>query len=1511
MTRRPSSDALDAFHPPVATWFRHTFTSATPPQQAAWPAIMRGENTLVFAPTGSGKTLSAFLGCIDRVMFAPPPAAKSRCRILYISPLKALANDVERNLRVPLAGIVAEARRQGIAVHEPTVAMRTGDSSSRERAAMVRTPSDFLITTPESLYLMLTSQARETLRSIDTIIIDEIHALVPSKRGAHLMLSIARLEALVGNRVQRIGLSATQRPLSEVARFLGGFEATKPDQTSAPTERLVFIADARAKKELRLTIEQSLPERVPDAVLMDDMSTGGASAWNAIHPKLVELIRAHHSTLVFVNSRRVAERLAAALNELANETLAFAHHGSLAREQRVVIEDRLKAGHIPALVCTSSLELGIDMGSIDLVVQVEAPPSVASALQRVGRAGHQVGAPSVGVIFPKFRGDLLACAAVVSAMHEGEVESTRYARNPLDILSQQIVAMAAVEQWSTDDMFHLVRQAAPFSDLSRPMFDSVLDMLSGRYASDALVDLRARITWDRIAGTVNARQGSRLMSITSGGTIADRGLFPVFLVGAEKGKGRVGELDEEMVFETKPGETFVLGASTWRVEEITHDRVMVTPAPGQPGRMPFWRGEQPMRPYDFGKRMGELTRTVRELPRGAALQRLVDKHALAEPAAATLLAYLDDQAAASQGVVPDDHLIVVERVRDDVGNWRVCILSPLGGEVLAPWSLAIAANVRRELGIELDLRWTNDGIVCRFPATLEPPDTSLLIPHADAVEELVISELAQSAMFAARFRESAARALLLPKRRPGTRAPLWQQRKKAQDLLAVVSKYAEFPILLETYRECLRDVFDMPQLGTLLRDIDGKRIRVATVDTERASPFAAALMFTFTANFIYDGDQPAAERRAQALTIDQAQLRELLGEGELRELFDVEVMSEVEAYLQRLEPDLHAKRGDGVHDLLLRLGDLSETEIAARFERQEGGETLPAVIDSLVRERRVVPVSIGKQPRFIAAEDAGRYRDAFAVALPDGLPSAFLAAQPDAFSRLLVRFVRTHATVTAADVADRFAVTTQLARLTLEQLARDRTLLEGAFRPGGTWRDYADPEVLRSIHRRTLTRLRKAIEPVAPWVFARQLAQWHGVQKPRKGLDVLLDVIDRLQGAPLLASALESQILPARVVDYTPSMLDTLAAAGEIVWVGVDAVGERDGRLALYLTDQLAQLHTVPSLDDSFSDAGKRVLGVLRAGGAQFFAQIQTQLGGFGNDTLDALWELLWRGVITNDTFRPLRAYIQAPPKSLKPRERFVRASQSQGFRSRRSAPAAGEGRWSLLAGADSVRPATGGASAPVPPQLVPSATQRVTAIAEQLLSRHGVLTREAVAAEGLPGGFTATYEVLRVMEDAGRIRRGLFVSEVSGMQFAMPAAVDMLRSLRTLPAALEWLVLAATDPANPYGSALPWPQGAVGQTLSRSAGALVILSDGRLVGYLPKSATRLSVFLPSDPEAISRAERSLAAAILSIATKRLNGAGLVIEHINGIAASEHPLSSALLAVGLSASAQGFTLRRR
>jgi ATP-dependent Lhr-like helicase len=1540
---------MKIFHPAVHEWFASAFAAPTRPQQLGWPAIAGGDSTLILAPTGSGKTLAAFLWCLNRLMFTPAPPKGSRCRVLYVSPLKALAVDVERNLRAPLAGIANVARARGVDVTMPEIAIRTGDTPALERARFLRDPADILITTPESLFLLLTSNARERLVTVDTVIVDEIHALVPGKRGAHLALSLERLETLrrgpakagpceksEDRPLQRIGLSATQRPLEEVARFLGGAQSrlvrrSKPAKTKSsrrkvlsPVEdvesdlhqeftdsprgsgkrspaayRPVTVIDASEKKALALRIEVPVEDMARLAAPLDsaqgkpmELPSGPAvqgpvrpSIWSSVHPRLLELIRSHRSTLLFVNSRRLAERLAGSLNELAEEPLVRSHHGSLARAARSEVEDLLKAGRIKALVATSSLELGIDMGAIDLVVQIEAPPSVASGLQRIGRAGHQAGAVSEGIIFPKFRGDLVACAAVSRAMHDGRVESTRYPRNPLDVLAQQIVAMVSLDTWSVDELFATVRRAAPFADLSRRAFEGVLDMLSGRYPSDEFAELRPRVTWDRLQGRLTGRTGAKRVAIANAGTIPDRGLYGVFLAGADR-PTRVGELDEEMVFETEVGETFTLGASTWRVEEITHDRVLVSPAPGEPGKMPFWHGDQAGRPVELGFAIGKLVRELRAVPAAKAAERLVTQHDLDPTAASNLLAYVEDQAAA--GAVPDDRTLVIERCLDELGDWRVCLLSPLGSRIHAPWAMAATAQIRSRTGIDVEVMWADEGFVVRFPEVENAPDPSLLLPDPGEVEGLVLRQLGATSLFAARFRETAARALLLPRRRPGMRTPLWQQRKRAADLLAVASRFGSFPALLETYREVLRDHFDMPALVDVLRRLQARTLRLTTIDSKAPSPFAASLLFSYVANYIYDGDAPLAERRAQALSVDQAQLRELLGDAELRELLDPEALDLVERQLQHLDSSYRVRSADSLHDLLIQIGDLTADEIEARSAMPDTRRE----IERLEQARRIVALQVAGERRYVAVEDVARYRDALGTPLPPGLPESLLEPVRDPAGDLVLRFARSHGPFAAHMFAERYGLGVAVAESLLKRLTGAGRLIEGEFRPGGIELEWVDADVLRRLRSRSLARLRQQIEPVETDALGRFLLSWHGISSARRGPDALLDAIEQLQGAPLTASVVERELLPSRVADYQPAMLDALMAAGEVVWVGVEPLGDRDGRIALYLTDhrmRLAGPKAAGPKGPALPVEGPRgraadVVEYLGEHGASFFAAIHQGTGeGFPQETVDALWDLVWQGLVTNDTLHALRALIRPSDT------RASRRTRGPSFRSRRLIPPTAEGRWSVVHQAAATKT---------------SATEWTAAIAQQLLTRHGIVTRETAASEGVAGGFSGVYHVLKAMEDAGRVRRGYFVAGLGGAQFALPAALDQLRSMREPPEEPRAVILAATDPANPYGSTIKWPEREGGGP-TRTAGALVVLVDGFLAAYLRRGERELLLFAPEEEPQRSRLIRAAARALAELSAPR----GMLVSEIDGAPATTHRAAPLFVEAGFAITAMG--LQRR
>ncbi|MFJ8850880.1 DEAD/DEAH box helicase [Streptomyces sp. NPDC102437] len=1565
-----TGSALDSFSPATRGWFTGAFSAPTAAQEGAWRAIGEGSDVLVVAPTGSGKTLAAFLAALDALASVPPPAeAKKRCRVLYVSPLKALAVDVERNLRSPLTGIRQESVRLGLPEPEVRVGIRSGDTPPAERRSMATRPPDILITTPESLFLMLTSSAREALSGVDTVILDEVHAVAGTKRGAHLAVSLERLDELLPRPARRIGLSATVRPVDEVARFLsprGKVEIVQPPSTKrfdlsvvVPVEDLGELGGS--------------PATDPDQAGQADKP----SIWPHVEERIVDLVQQHRSTIVFANSRRLAERLCNRLNEIAYERLtgetiaeshspaeimaesgaakgapallARAHHGSVSKEQRAQVEEDLKAGRLPAVVATSSLELGIDMGAVDLVIQVESPPSVASGLQRVGRAGHQVGAVSTGVVFPKYRGDLVQAAVVTERMREGSIEALRVPSNPLDVLAQQLVAMVALDSWQVDDLLAAVRRAAPFASLPESAFTAVLDMLAGRYPSDAFAELRPRVVWDRVAGTVTGRPGAQRLAVTSGGTIPDRGLFGVFLAGADpkKGGGRVGELDEEMVYESRVGDVFTLGTTSWRIEDITRDRVLVSPAPGVPGRLPFWKGDQLGRPLELGRALGAFLREIGGLSQKDARERLLAA-GLDPWAADNTLSYIDEQRRAC-GHVPDDRTILVERFRDELGDWRVVVHSPFGAQVHAPWALALSARLAERYGMDAQVMHADDGIVLRLPDAdlmgldlldFDPaqdpaqdlaPDPARGLAHSPGrapaplpglsydsdqppvgaadvtfeqgeISQIVTDQVGGSALFASRFRECAARALLLPRRSPGKRTPLWQQRQRAAQLLQVASEFGSFPIVLEAVRECLQDVFDVPGLTELMGDLEARRIRLVEVTTPEPSPFARSLLFGYVAQFLYEGDSPLAERRAAALSLDSHLLAELLGQAELRELLDADVLAELEQELQWLTEDRRIKDVEGVADLLRVLGPLTDEELAAR-----GAD--PSWAPELSSARRAIRVRIGGAVHWAAIEDAGRLRDALGTALPVGVPEAFTEPVKDPLGDLLGRYARTHGPFTSTAAANRFGLGTAVTDGALQRLSASGRIVQGEFHPAGIGQEWCDATVLRRLRRRSLAALRHELEPVPPAALAGFLPQWqHLGSNSLRGIDGLARAVEQLQGAPVPASALEKLILPGRVTGYTPAMLDELTTTGEVVWAGAGALPGKDGWLSLYLADS-APLLLPPPHPLELSALHESVLTALSGGYGLFFRQIADQVRATTHpdctdpQLADAIWELAWSGRLTNDTLAPLRSLLGSG-----------RTAGSTAHRARRNVP---RGRYGSLTSAarpvSRTGPPTVSGRWSLLPATEPDPTHRAHALARTLLDRHGVVTRGAVQAEGVEGGFSATYRILSAFEDNGQARRGYVVEGLGAAQFAMDGAVDRLRATstardRTEPgAAPHALVLAAADPANAYGAALPWPEppDGAGHKPGRKAGALVVLVDGELAMYMERGGKTLLAWptAPDDPALVAAAGALAAAA-------RAGALGTVtVERTNGAPSLTSPLGRTLEAAGFLATPRGLRLR--
>ncbi len=1510
---------MHQFSPATQAWFAAAFAEPTPAQTGAWDAIAAGRHALVVAPTGSGKTLSAFLWSIDRLATEPVPEKKLRCRVLYVSPLKALAVDVERNLRAPLVGIRQTAERLGTEVPEIRVGLRSGDTTPQERRRIQTTPPDILITTPESLFLMLTSQAREALRGVETVIVDEVHAVAGTKRGAHLAVSLERLDELLDKPAQRIGLSATVRPVDEVARFLGG---------SAPVE---VVAPA-SQKEWDLKVVVPVEDMTELGEEGEDGPRAG-SLWPHVEERVLDLIEQHTSTIVFANSRRLAERLTARLNELAAERLsvveerapggvskppptrtpadtmaqsgqsegaaplvARAHHGSVSKEQRAVIEDDLKRGRLPCVVATSSLELGIDMGAVDLVVQIESPPSVASALQRVGRAGHQVGEVSRGVLFPKHRGDLVPSAVAVERMRSGGIEALHVPTSPLDVLAQQIVAATSMDTWDADELFDVVRRAASFVRLPRSAYDATLDLLSGRYPSDEFAELRPRLVWDRVSGELTGRPGAQRLAVTSGGTIPDRGLFGVFLVGEKA--SRVGELDEEMVYESRVGDVFTLGTTSWRIEDITHDRVLVAPAPGQPGRLPFWTGDSLGRPAELGEAIGQFTREISAMPREQAIERATAA-GLDEWAADNLVSLVEEQREATNAI-PHDQQLVVERFRDELGDWRLVVHSPFGTPVHSPWALAINARLRERYGMDAQAMATDDGIVLRIPETdQDPPGAELIAFEPDELEQIVTTEVGGSALFASRFRECAARALLLPRRDPGRRAPLWQQRQRSAQLLEVAARYPSFPIILETVREVLQDVYDLPALVALHRRISERRLRLVDVHTQRPSPFAQSLLFGYVAAFMYEGDSPIAERRAAALTLDQGLLAELLGRAELRELLDPEVLAEVEAELQRLAEDRRVRDSEGIADLLRLLGPLSSEEIRARC-------TTPTQVDDwlslLLEARRVVPVLMSGTERFAVVEDVARLRDGLGVPVPPGVPATFTEPVDDPLGDLVGRYARTHGPFVVAEVAERLGLGVAVVHQTLARLSGQGRVLEGEFRPSGAGAEWCDAEVLRSLRRRSLARLRHEVEPVEPVALARFLPDWQHVasagsgQRGRglRGIDGVVTVVEQLAGCAVPASALESLVLPSRVRDYESSMLDELTTTGEVIWAGHGGLPGSDGWVSLHLADT-APL-TLPDHGElDLSALHESVLEALAGGGAFFFRQLATAVSTSDDKALSAaLWDLAWSGRVGNDTLAPLRALtrggrsahrVKRPP----PRVRGSRPRLTG--QALRAAPPDVAGRWFLL------------------PEHETDPTKRAHATAESMLERHGLVTRGAVVSERTPGGFAATYKVLSAFEDSGRCRRGYFVEGLGAAQFGTAGAIDRLRTHARdsdRPEKTTALALAATDPANPFGAALPWPPQESGHRPGRKAGAIVALVDGTLTLYVERGGKTLLTFTDDEEllaggiEALGRVVREGALGRLTV--EKADGASILGQ-------DSEVLRRAMESAGFVATPRGLRLR--
>ena len=1452
-------DPLGVFSPPTRTWFDASFPEPTRAQAEGWPAIAEGNHTLIHAPTGSGKTLAAFLWTLDKLLTEPQPERAERCRVLYVSPMKALAHDVDRNLRAPLAGIGHAAERLGgEPLPELTTFLRTGDTPQDARRRMQRHPPDILITTPESLYLMLTSAVSQTLQWVRWVIIDEVHAVAGSKRGAHLALSMERLEEITHISPQRIGLSATQRPLETIATFLVGGESTESGWKARPVSIVDVPQDRELDLEIVVPVEDMTEPGEPDP--LDPQGATSRSIWPAVYPKLLAEIESHQSTIVFANSRRLAERICAELNNLAGAEIARAHHGSVAREQRLEIEEALKTGQLKAVVATSSLELGIDMGAVDLVLQIEAPSSVASGLQRVGRAGHHVGGLSKAKIFPKYRGDLLVSAVVASQMLQRHVEPTKIPANPIDVLCQQLVASVVGSDRPAAELYEMVRRATPYSELPRSVFDETLDMLAGRYPSDLFSELRPRVNWDRTTDVVSARPGAQQLAVTNPGTIPDRGLYRVTLPDGS----RVGELDEEMVYESREGDVFVLGASSWKITGITHDRVEVVPAPGDvSAKMPFWHGDMSGRPIETGREVGKF---IREVSSTQPNERSDLLRGLDDYASSNLVAYITEEQEAT-GSLPTDETIVVQRFQDEIGDWRVVLLSPLGARVHAPWAMALRHKFRDRYGTDIDAIWSDDGMAFRFLDSDDPPGADDFLLDPEEIESLLVDHLADTSLFAARFREAAGRALLLPRRRPGDRTPLWLQRRRSADLLGVAKQFGTFPILLEVYREVLQDDFDLPSLKQVLSDLRARKLRLTAVDTSGPSPFASSLLFSFIAAYMYESDAPLAERRAAALSLDRDLLRELLGEGELRELIDSEVVAAVELELQHLTERRRVRSVDAIHDLLRDLGPLTQAGIEVRSD----GVDVISAIDALASSRRLIEVTVAGERMWAAIEDAARLRDGLGVQPPQGVPHSFLEPVPDPLGDVVARYARTRGPFSSGDAARALGLPIGAVETALSRLEAEHRVSQGAFRPGGQGREWVDENVLKRLKRRSLAALRSEIEPVEAKDLVSFSIAWQGVgTKRRAGATNLAEIVTLLVGVPIPASILERDVLASRVAEPETG-IDQLMLAGDLVWVGEGSLGTRDGKVSLFPRDNLQTLWRGPNPDVELGDTARAILDSIESRGASFFREIYDDVGGGDpSDTLEALWDLVWAGHVTNDTFAPVRAFVA---------RRQGRTQTKRPLSGR--FPAHASGRWSLTT------------------RLVSSGTdetKRHAAWANLLLDRHGVVTRQTVLSEGFAGGFAALYPVYRHLEETGQIRRGYFVEGLGGSQFALPGAVDRLRNQSDD----SLHVLAAADPANPYGGILRWPEVDEAR-LARDAGAYVIIAGGDLIGYLDKGRRRLTIFDPGQERA-----GAISRAVAEIASRHRR---TTLVAVNGEPANASPLATPLSEWGFATAPRGLTYR--
>ena len=1639
-------DPLNKFHAPVAAWFRDVFAEPTIVQQQAWEEISAGENALVVAPTGSGKTLAAFLWSLSQLtapssffdatpgQFAKSPQGGTK--VLYISPLKALGVDVDRNLAAPLAGIARTAAAMDTPVAPVRVGVRSGDTPQAERAKLLRHPPEILITTPESLYLMLTSKAAGTLQSVETVIVDEVHAVAGTKRGSHLALSLERLDMLAQQPIQRIGLSATVNPVDTVASFIGGdrpvtvvhppaykswdvnvrsvvedfqdpppaedlelaqYEdaaATPDDPALATPEDEALAGPALIGDGVGGSTQLGSANRVASGVDKESALPQQKSVWPHVHKAVYEQVMANTSTLVFVNSRRAAERLTGALNEhwarlhdpeslaaptrrdpaqlMAQSTqvsgspavIARAHHGSVSKDERADIEQALKAGTLKCVVATSSLELGIDMGLVDHVIQVGAPPSVASAIQRCGRAGHSVGATSRATIYPLHKQDAEAATVVVRRLLAGELEPLHVVNNALDVLAQHTVAAAAqapsgqldVEQW-----WYAVRRAHPYAALPREAFDGVIELISGRYPSTDFADLKARVIYDADAGTLEARPGAQRVAVTNGGTIPDRGMFGVFLAaGEEVGARRVGELDEEMVYESRVGDVFTLGASSWKILEINRDQVIVAPAAGHTGRLPFWTGDAEGRPVELGLAIGEHRRAWGK--GSSADNRNADF--ICANTVANLNAFYSQQKE-DAGVIPDEKTIVIERFRDEIGDWRVIVHSPYGRGVNAPWAMALSAQLQRDTGIDSMAVAGDDGMVLRLPYSEDPPGDDLLARDAEAVLHDVMENVGSSALFAGRFRECAARALLLPRRHPGKRQPLWQQRQRAAQLLDVARNHPEFPIMVETMRECIHDVYNLDALEELIGKLP--QIRIAEVTTEGPSAFAESLLFTYTSAFMYEGD---SAERAVALAVDPALLAKVLGKSGEGFLLDPAVVSRVVDAAQWRTDGRRAGTVEQAVDMLRALGPLTPEAVAERLEPHVSVDDVRALVP-----RRVAEVSFGGARKLCVVEDIPLLRDGLGVPVPPGV-GADPEVVSDALDQLVLRWMRHRGPTEATQVAAEFGMGVATAESLLKRWVADRRLDAGVFVEGGVASDhkapqpqhsvakqYVDVAMLRRLRQATLAAARGAVEPVTRKTYAQFLTEWHMLGQAER-LD-LPSVLEQLAGLAMPASAWETMVLPARIPDYRPSDLDDLLATGEFLVVGQGTTGAKDSWISIIpavLKDYLLA-ESAKTEEDIVVEVGiiaKQLLDKLRGGGAYLASEL-AQLTGIGHKELDAaLWELFDAGLVAPDSFAALRARLTEAGTSGKQahraprrdrgrgstragtgrlrmgRGRFAHAMMSQEAAQRtREARAALNahsgvpGRWSAV----NVNAQDGIAEAA-------RAAEAAAVQGEAWIERYAVVTRGSVVAEKTDGGFAQAYRVLSAWEDSGAVLRGYIIDGLGGAQFAPREVIDALRRTEdSTPAGTEGLgtepyVLAAVDPANPYGAALPWPVafGAGTQEsdranpnptgdaeesaarLSRTAGALVVLRQGELLAYVGRGGRSVWVFpveaelnFGDEEDQVSQAVPWVVEAVAA-SVKKGRMSPLIVEKINGVPVMDAPLKAWTVA-GARLTPKGLTIK--